>query len=78
MQDIYNIFENEQNENLKVKSKLINNITNLINDLDKKILESNLTNKTEKFKHLKRNIKNYVKKYSFKNLCNILICILFI
>ena len=26
VQDIYNIFENEQNENLKVKNKLINNI----------------------------------------------------
>ena len=66
VQDIYNIFINEQNENLKVKSKLINNITNLINDLDKKILESNLTNKTEEFKHEKEILKTMLKNIRSK------------
>lgn len=68
VQDIYIGFENEQNENLKIINKLINNITNLINDLDKKIIESNFTNKTEEFKHEKEILKKMLKNIRSKKI----------
>tara|TARA_B100001250_G_C19799330_1_gene790243 strand:+ start:2040 stop:2354 length:315 start_codon:yes stop_codon:yes gene_type:complete len=58
IQNIYNIFENE---NLKVKNKLIKHISNLINDLDKKITESSLTNKISEFKHEKEILEKMLK-----------------
>tara|TARA_B110000046_G_C12981557_1_gene393575 strand:+ start:1155 stop:1478 length:324 start_codon:yes stop_codon:yes gene_type:complete len=53
IQNIYNIFENEKNENLKVKNELLKHISNLINDLDIKITEPSLINKISEFKHEK-------------------------
>tara|TARA_B110001450_G_C17536564_1_gene446823 strand:+ start:274 stop:597 length:324 start_codon:yes stop_codon:yes gene_type:complete len=61
IQNIYNIFENEKNENLKVKNKLIKHILNLINDLDKKITEPSLTNKISEFTHEKKILENMLK-----------------
>jgi len=68
VQDIYIGFENEQNENSKIKNKLINNISNLINDLEKKIIESNFTNKTDEFKHEKEILKKMLKNIRSKKI----------
>lgn len=66
VQDIYNIFENEKNENLKVKNELLKHISNLINDLDIKITEPNLINKISEFKHEKEILKKMLKNVRSK------------
>lgn len=63
IQNIYNIFEND---NLKVKNKLIKHISNLINDLDKKIEESSLINKISEFKHEKEILEKMLKNVRSK------------
>tara|TARA_B000000477_G_C6067164_1_gene217069 strand:+ start:257 stop:580 length:324 start_codon:yes stop_codon:yes gene_type:complete len=66
IQNIYNIFENEKNDNLKVKNKLIKHISNLVNDLDKKIEESSLINKISEFKHEKEILEKMLKNVRSK------------
>lgn len=65
-QDIYNLFQNNQTEDLKIKNKLTNHISNLIKDLDKKIEESNLINKISEFKHEKEILEKMLKNVRSK------------
>tara|TARA_Y100000389_G_scaffold72934_1_gene69660 strand:- start:263 stop:580 length:318 start_codon:yes stop_codon:yes gene_type:complete len=66
VQDIYNLFKNNQTEDLEIKNKLTNHISNLIKDLDKKIEESNLINEISEFKHEKEILENMLKNVRSK------------
>lgn len=67
IQNIYNIFENEKNENLQIKNKLIDNISKIVNDLDIKIAEPSLINKISEFKHEKEILEKMLKNIRLKN-----------
>ena len=56
IEDIIKSFDNDDYDELNDKNKLIKYLTELINDLDKKIEESDLTNKIQEIKSIKKEI----------------------
>ena len=62
IQDIIKLYDNDDYDELNDKNKLIKYLTELINDLDKKIEESDLTNKIQEIKHEKEILKKILEK----------------
>ena len=62
IEDIIKSFDNDDYDELNDKNKLIKYLTELINDLDKKIEESDLTNKIQEIKHEKDILKKILEK----------------
>ena len=62
IQDIIKLYDNDDYDELNDKKKLIKYLTELINDLDKKIEESDLTNKIQEIKHEKDILKKILEK----------------
>tara|TARA_B100000035_G_scaffold245676_1_gene214323 strand:+ start:26185 stop:26499 length:315 start_codon:yes stop_codon:yes gene_type:complete len=62
IEDIIKSFDNDDYDELNDKNKLIKYLTELINDLDKKIEESDLTNKIQEIKHEKEILKKILEK----------------
>jgi tryptophanyl-tRNA synthetase len=59
IQDIYNLFQNNQNEDLEIKNKLTKHISGLVKDLDEKTHNLILKNK---IKHEKQVLKKMLEK----------------
>lgn len=62
IQDILKVFQNNQNEDLQIKNKLIDNISKIVNDLDDEIQELNFENKIKEIKHEKDILKKMLEK----------------